>query len=65
LHPFSVHTASGGTCGSTDLMLSDVILSDPLTRTIPVAVNITDAKRKKRKNLYNMISGCRRSSDAK
>ena len=28
-----------GTCGSTDLMLSDVILSDPLTRTIPVAVN--------------------------
>jgi len=46
-------------------MLSDVILSDPLTRTIPVAVNITDAKRKKRKNLYNMISGCRRSSDAK
>ena len=54
-----------GTCGSTDLMLSNVILSDPLTRTIPVAVNITDAKRKKRKNLYNMISGCRRSSDAK
>ena len=28
-----------GTCGSTDLMLSDVILSDPSPQTIPVAVN--------------------------